>query len=141
DEKISPVKRDKLDNLIDQDNIHGWLDARIDVVENRLSYAIKNSTNTKEKLFEFGKIKAQDKDFDSLEQIFKDLNMMMLDGMPCDNGLSASLDQKGDLYLITNVNTHQKYFENFQDPEDSLNNTCEGDHDHDSHEAFEVGKD
>lgn len=141
DEMISPVKKDSLDSLIDQDNIHGWLDARIDVVENRLAYAIKNSTNTKEKLFEFGKMNSQGKNFDSLEQIFNDLNIMMLDGMPCDNGLSASMDKNGDLYLITNVNTHQKYFENFQDPEKSLDNSCEGDHDHDSHEAFEVSED
>ena len=55
DEKISPVSTDNLENLIDQENIHGWLDSRIDVVENRLAYAIKNSQDTKEKLFEFGK--------------------------------------------------------------------------------------
>ncbi|MFR1138908.1 MAG: hypothetical protein ACLSDN_07985, partial [Anaerococcus vaginalis] len=43
DEKIKPVSTDNLENLIDQENIHGWLDSKIDVVENRLAYAIKNS--------------------------------------------------------------------------------------------------
>lgn len=138
DEKIAPVSTDNLENLIDQENIHGWLDSKIDVVENRLAYAIKNSTNTKEKLFEFGKKMAQGKSFDNFNDIFSDLNMFLLDGMPCDNGLSASIDQNGDLYLITNVNLHEKYFEDFINPEDSLDNTCEGGHSHDHHEAFEV---
>lgn len=138
DEKIEPVSTDSLENLIDQENIHGWLDSRIDVVENRLAYAIKNSTNTKEKLFDFGKKMAQGKSFDNFNDIFTDLNMYLLDGMPCDNGLSASIDQNGDLYLITNINLHEKYFEDFINPEDSLGNTCEGGHGHDHHEAFEV---
>ena len=45
---------------------------------------------------------------------------MMLDGMPCDNGLSATIDENGDLFLITNVNTHEKYFKDFINPDDSF---------------------
>lgn len=41
DEKIAPVSTDNLENLIDQENIHGWLDSKIAVVENRLAFAIK----------------------------------------------------------------------------------------------------
>ena len=141
DEKIAPVSTDDLENLIDQENIHGWLDSKIDVVENRLAYAIKNSENTKEKLFEFGKKQSEGKNFFDYNEIFKDLNTMLLDGMPCDNGLSATIDENGDLFLITNVNTHEKYFKNFINPEDSLSNTCEGGHSHDHHEAFEESYD
>ncbi|MDY3006130.1 hypothetical protein [Anaerococcus porci] len=138
DKQIKAVSRESLDTLIDQENIHGWLDSKIDVVENRLAYAIKNSDNAKGKLFEFGKKKAKDKCFDNFNDIFSDLNMYLLDGMPCDNGLSASIDKNGDLFLITNVNCHEKYFKNFVNPEDSLNNTCEGGHSHDHHESFEI---
>ena len=41
------VSTDPLEDLIDQENIHGWLDSKIDVVENRLNYALNNSENTK----------------------------------------------------------------------------------------------
>ena len=140
DEKIKPVSTDNLENLIDQENIHGWLDSKIDVVENRLAYAIKNSENTKEKLFDFGKKQAEGKNFSDYNEIFQDLNTMLLDGMPCDNGLSATIDENDDLFLITNVNTHEKYFKDFINPEDSLSNTCEGGHSHDHHEAFEINK-
>ena len=140
DEKIKPVSTDNLENLIDQENIHGWLDSKIDVVENRLAYAIKNSENTKEKLFDFGKKQGEGKNFSDYNEIFQDLNMMLLDGMPCDNGLSATIDENDDLFLITNVNTHEKYFKDFINPEDSLSNTCEGGHSHDHHEAFEINK-
>ena len=48
--------------------------------------------------------------------------------------------ENDDLFLITNVNTHAKYFKDFINPEDSLSNTCEGGHSHDHHEAFEINK-
>lgn len=141
DEIIEPVSRENLDLIIDQENIHGFLDSKIDVVENRLSYAIKNAKNPKEKLFALGKKMTYDKSFENFNEIFRSLNMYLLDGMPCDNGLSASIDDKGDLYLITNINLHQKYFKDFVNPKESLDNTCEGGHSHDHHEAFEVNDD
>ena len=72
DEKVAPVSTDNLENLIDQENIHGWLDSKIDVVENRLAFAIKNSENTKEKLFNFGKKQGEGKNFSDYNEIFQD---------------------------------------------------------------------
>lgn len=138
DKLNEPVSREPLENLIDQDNIHGWLDSKIDVVENRLNYALNNSKNTKEKMYEFGKENAKGKNFDDFNSVFSDLNMLLLDGMPCDRGLSAQIDDKGDLYLITNTNLHSKYENQNINPEDARDNTCAGGHDHDHHESFEV---
>ncbi len=133
-----PVSTKPLEELIDQDNIHGWLDSKIDVVENRLNYALNHSKNTKEKMYNFGKENAKDKNFDDFNSVFTDLNMLLLDGMPCDRGLSAQVDDKGDLYLITNTNLHSKYENQDINPEDARDNTCAGGHDHDHHESFEV---
>lgn len=138
DKLNEPVSREPLESLIDQDNIHGWLDSKIDVVENRLNYALNNSKNTKEKMYEFGKENAKGKNFDDFNSVFTDLNMLLLDGMPCDRGLSAQIDDKGDLYLITNTNLHSKYENQNINPEDARDNTCAGGHDHDHHESFEV---
>ena len=140
DKIAKAVSKNPLEELIDQDNIHGWLDSKIDVVEKRLNYALGHSDNPKEKIFEFGKKIGHDKNFDNFNQIFSDLNMYLLDGMPCDNGLSAQVDDNGDLYLITNTNLHAKYENENINPEDSLDNVCEGGHDHDHHESFEVSE-
>ena len=133
-----PVSTEPLEDLIDQDNIHGWLDSKIDVVENRLNYALDHSENTKEKMYAFGKENAKGKDFSDFNGVFTDLNILLLDGMPCNRGMSAQIDEKGDLYLITNNNLHSKYENQDINPEDSKNNVCAGGHDHDHHESFEV---
>lgn len=134
-----PVSKKPLEEILDSENIHGFLQEKIDIVETRLAKALTLCKNPSEKLFDLGKSCAKDKDFSSFEKIFTDLNNYLLDGMPCDRGLSAVLDD-GDLYLITNNNLHKKY-EDEINLEDSKNATCEGGHSHDHHESFEIGND
>ena len=134
-----PVSKKPLEEILDSENIHGFLQEKIDIVETRLAKALTLCNNPSEKLFNLGKRCAKDKDFSSFEEIFTDLNNYLLDGMPCDRGLSAVLDE-GDLYLITNNNLHKKY-EDEINLEDSKNATCEGGHSHDHHESFEIGND
>ncbi|MBU5670023.1 hypothetical protein KQI68_09290 [Peptoniphilus sp. MSJ-1] len=136
---MPPVPLDNLKDILDQDNIHGFLSAKIDVVESRLAYAINNGENIYEKAYEFGREIAPDK-LESNEEIFDFVNKIILDGMPCDHALTAAVDANGDLNLILNVNTHKKYEDNPLEinPEDSLDNSCAGEHDHDDHESFHV---
>ncbi|MDO4594650.1 MAG: hypothetical protein Q4B52_04660 [Tissierellia bacterium] len=134
-----PVSTDDLSSLIDQENIHGWLSSRIDMVEKRLALAFKLSKNPKQKMYELGRKKGENKDFSSLSIIFKTLNYYLLDGMPCDNGMMPQVDDENSLYLITNNNLHTQYYENDDiNPNDSLDDTCAGGHSHDHHENFEL---
>lgn len=133
---LKPVPTDPLDKIIDQDNIHGFLQEKIDIVEQRLAKAMSLAKDVDEKLYDLGRKIGKDKEFSSFENIFSDLNMYLLDGMPCDNGLSAVVS--GDsLLLITNNNLHSKYEEKI-DLEKSRLASCDGDHDHDDHESFEI---
>lgn len=141
DKKLSPISKDSLENLIDQDNIHGWLSKQIDIAELRLKYALMHAENPKSKLNELGEKMAQNKDFSNWSIIFKTLNNYLLDGMPCDNGLIAQLDDDDNLFLITQNDLHSQYYEDDINPDDSLNDTCEGNHSHDHHENFELQKD
>lgn len=136
---MPPVPLDNLEDILDQDNIHGFLSAKIDVVESRLAYAINNGENIYEKAYEFGKEIAPE-NLDGVEEIFDSVNNIILDGMPCDHALTGAVDNNGDLNLILNVNTHEKYELNPLEinPEDSLNNSCAGEHDHDDHESFHI---
>lgn len=135
--ELKPVSTKPLEEILDQENIHGYLQEKIDIVESRLAKALSLCKNPSEKLFKLGQECGKSKDFSSFEQIFTDLNYYLLDGMPCDQGLSAVLNQ-GSLYLITNTNLHKKYEEEIN-LENSRNASCEGGHSHDSHESFEVG--
>lgn len=135
--KYKPVSKRPLDEILDQENIHGFLQEKIDIVESRLAQALNLCENPSEKLYKLGQECGKRKDFSSFEEIFTDLNTYLLDGMPCDQGLSAVLDGE-ILYLITNNNLHKKY-EDEINLENSRNASCQGGHDHDHHESFELG--
>lgn len=135
-----PVKKGDLKDLIDIPNIHGWLSSRIDMVEIRLSYALSRCREYAEKMYEIGKMKAKGKKISSIDDLFSDVNMIILDGMPCDAALLASKGADESLVLKTNHDLHSKYENDSVDPNDSLDDTCEGSHDHDHHESFDVDK-
>lgn len=136
DIKPDPVSTKPLEEILDQENIHGYLQEKVDIVETRLAKALKLAKDPDEKLYKLGQECGKDKDFSSFEQLFRDLNTYLLDGMPCDQGLSAMVDEDS-LYLITNNNLHSKYDEEI-DLEKSKEATCEGGHGHDHHESFEI---
>ena len=136
DIKQDPVSTKPLEEILDQENIHGYLQEKIDIVETRLAKALKLAKDPDEKLYKLGQECGKGKDFSSFEQVFRDLNTYLLDGMPCDQGLSAMVDEDS-LYLITNNNLHSKYDEEI-DLEKSKEATCEGGHGHDHHESFEI---
>lgn len=134
--KPNPVSTEPLEEILDQENIHGYLQEKIDIVETRLAKALNLAKDPDEKLYKLGQECSKSKDFSSFEQVFRDLNTYLLDGMPCDQGLAAMVDGES-LYLITNNNLHSKYDEEI-DLEKSKEATCEGGHGHDHHESFEI---
>ncbi|WP_312370432.1 hypothetical protein [Lachnoclostridium sp.] len=91
------IENQPLENMIDTGNIHGWLQERIHIVENRLSYVVtaitKENSDRMEQILErvyqvgvdvFMSFE-QKEEMTSAEHIFKLLNDMLLDGMPCDH--------------------------------------------------------
>lgn len=137
--EIPPVEVKPLEEIIDQDNIHGFLSSKIDIVESRLFYAIKHGKDVLTKVYEVGKSVAPES-FLNQEDMFTKLNNYILDGMPCDHALCANLDDDDNLVLSAVDDIHKKYDRDplSVNPKDSLSNTCEGDHDHDDHESFHV---
>lgn len=137
-----PIEQGDLVDLIDQTNIHGWLSSRIDMVESRLAAALKYAPNALETVFEMGIKAGESADFSTLETIFNQLNPFLLDGMPCDRGLSANVvEGESALYLVQGADVHPCFFLEQPlniSPEDSLTKTCAGGHDHDHHESFDI---
>lgn len=137
-----PIEQGDLIDLIDQSNIHGWLSSRIDMVESRLAAALKYAPNSLERVYEMGSKAAKTATFSSIESIFTHLNPFLLDGMPCDRGLSATVAEgENALYLVQGADVHPCFFLEQPlniSPEDSLTKTCAGGHDHDHHESFDI---
>lgn len=141
DHKLPPVPIDPLEQLIDQENIHGWLASRIDVVEGRLAFAQANVTENLQIMRAAGRAAAPAETAADEAELFEHLNLYLLDGMPCDRALAAVKNEEGDgLMLVQQVDTHRIYAEQLLtiDPADSLEKTCEGGHDHDDHDAYHL---
>lgn len=89
-----------LEEVIDQSNIHGWLQQRIGVSEVRLAYLVtvllKEDASRfdiiKKSAYHFGKSHALESGINAKEA-FKALEDMLLNGMPCDH-VNIILDQE-----------------------------------------------
>lgn len=95
DSRCGYIEKKPLEEMIDESNIHGWLQDKVSIVERRLSYAVTVITDSNpvamSKIFdtvkEFGVhvYKSNPESFESAEQVYRKLNDMLLDGMPCDH--------------------------------------------------------
>ncbi|MEG0390392.1 MAG: hypothetical protein RR591_07055 [Cetobacterium sp.] len=101
------LENKNLEEIIDLNNIHGWLQSRIQSSEGRMAAWIKfflenapNSIDNLKKVFEdqgivAAKIEKEKKQYISASDIYTVMNNYILDGMPCDrvNVISISEDK------------------------------------------------
>lgn len=101
-EACGTIENKPLEDMIDYNNIHGWLQGRLSVTEERLSLAaaslLKADPGCKEELiriaYEFGKKHPVSEEADT-EDAFKTICDSLIDGMPCD-GVNEVLEQGED---------------------------------------------
>lgn len=90
------LQGNKLEDIIEQNNIHGWLENKIQCAEGRMaswvSYLMKNNENNLsqlEEIYILQGLKAanhvkESKTPSSAKEIYNSINDYILDGMPCD---------------------------------------------------------
>ena len=109
--------RRALEELIDQDNIHGWLQNRINDAEERYAFLLAEILRAdetrlsllKETAFEFGKEhKAGKVDATAAYQVFDDL---LLNGMPCDRVNVVTSQTAYSLEWEQTQNIHKLYLD------------------------------
>ncbi len=140
DQHLAPIDGSQpLDALIDQANIHGWLQACVDRVEARLAFAAQQTPDAADLFYQAGYETRQaqlaagaSENFATAREVFLAINDLLLDGMPCDGALAAQMDEDGSVYLIQRLDVHEPFWNNPLEinPDDSLDNTCEGKHEH-----------
>lgn len=112
-----------LDELIDTNNIHGWLQERITIAETRQAAILANLF---EKYKDHGTLLAKNiykkngialgqdarskHDVSTPEDIYNALNNYILNGMPCDNVSSIKVSEKDYLEYIETRCLHKGYW-------------------------------
>jgi len=100
------IPKQPLENLIDTNNIHGWLQNKISIAETRQAATLKAfidnlgaevitilEKNYTQQGSEVGTIASQETDTSDAPSLYKALNNYLLEGMPCDNVNSVIMSE------------------------------------------------
>lgn len=120
----NPMENKPLEDLIDTNNIHGWLQNKIIIAETRQAalitkaiaqYGEKALSIVKEayknQAIESGKDAQANSEVSSAPQIYKALNNYILDGMPCDNVNNITVNEPERLEWKVLDCLHKGYWE------------------------------
>lgn len=108
-----------LDEVIDTENIHGWLQQCMSQTEYKLAYAVtllteKNPDIIKkiESIFQkTGKEKASSISTDNAAEVYKAISDSLLDGMPCDHANTILEESEEKVIWKRNICVHTNYWE------------------------------
>lgn len=121
-EECGVLEKKPLEEMIDESNIHGWLQHKVNIVESRLGFAVTKilrsnpeaKTDILAAVYALGYDVAKEYDsvLQSAEECYKCLEDMLLDGMPCDHVnelVSASSDE---VVYRRRICIHDAYWKN-----------------------------
>ena len=109
----------ELSEIIDETNIHGWLQTQVSLVENRLSFAVKKILETDENSLEnilsiankYGEGLVLE-NAENPHSLFNSIDNLLLSGMPCDRVNSIISNDEEKLSYVITTDIHGKYWEN-----------------------------
>lgn len=104
-----------LDEIIDESNIHGWIQERVSIVENRLSYVVSKILNENKDLeseiLEIAKNTGVEEGFSGNPvEAFQAITGKFLDGMPCDNAISILENEENSLKYQVEIDKHGDFW-------------------------------
>ncbi|MBE5961949.1 MAG: hypothetical protein E7256_11325 [Lachnospiraceae bacterium] len=118
DQKYGTILNQSLEEMIDTDNIHGWLQDRVSVAEGRLAFfvteIIEKNSDAKEEILETAKCFGHDlkrPEFHSVKEVYQFIMDTLLDGMPCDHVNSIELEEADRLVYKRNHCVHEAYWQ------------------------------
>lgn len=118
DRRYGVLEDGELADIIDESNIHGWLQERITIVENRLAFLITMVTDEhperimdiNDAVYEFGKKHAVESGI-SLKEAYGYLDNLLLSGMPCDGVNEITSETDEGITWIQTVDIHAPYWQ------------------------------
>ena len=110
---LKNIERGALEDLIDTDNIHGWLQVRVGIVEDNLAKVL-SELKKEEKLedalkiaYDFG---AKEDFSGDASDAFQFMSDKFLDGMPCDMANLPVESNDGEFRWIKRIDVHEQYY-------------------------------
>lgn len=118
DEECDSLEKKPLEEMIDEGNIHGWLQHKVNIVENRLSFVVtellKKDSEAMEDIlnvvYQLGTSKSEENTFETPEEVYQYLNDMLLDGMPCDHVNELVSVSDNELIYRRTMCIHQNFW-------------------------------
>ena len=117
DRRYGQLESGTLEDIVDESNIHGWLQSRITIVENRLAAAVtmilEHQPEMLDQLMQCARSFGQEQQPGQKlkpEEMYQYLDGILLNGMPCDhvNVLKENTDKK--LVWEQTAEIHEKYW-------------------------------
>lgn len=119
-DKEFPLERGNLEDIIEESNIHGWLNERVVRSENRLAKAVSillrdfDLEKLKNKFFEIGK---NYKAGEAPMEVFSFITSKFLDGMPCDHALAILKNDEDEFVFTVLSDVHKNIWKDYVSPE------------------------
>lgn len=121
DKRYGTLEEGELADIIDAGNIHGWLQQRIALVENRLAYVVTIATEAhpekidaiKKAAYEFGKTHSTQTGI-RVKEAYEYLEELLLNGMPCDRVNSVIDETDNALTWVQTTDIHKQYWDMIQ---------------------------
>ena len=118
DERYGVLERRPLEEVIDEGNIHGWLQNQVSIAEYKLADGItllmeknpQNWDNIKAVFQKKGREASTFTKDDSAGEIYKGLTDSLLDGMPCDHAYSVIEENDNEIIWKRNTCVHKSYW-------------------------------
>lgn len=118
DQKYGVLYTGELADIIDESNIHGWLQERVALVENRLAFLVTMVTDEhperiidiSDAVYEFGKSHAVENRV-SVKEAYGYLDNLLLNGMPCDRVNDITGEDDNSISWVQTVDMHAPYWE------------------------------
>ncbi len=119
DTKYDVMKEGPLEEIVDEGNIHGWLQYYVAQVEYKLAYSVtallKVDSDILQKIetifWEEGREKSALITKNNAAQAYKVISDSLLDGMPCDNANRVIEENEDNVLWKKNTCVHKKYWE------------------------------
>lgn len=119
DQQFGESETRPLEEVIDEGNIHGWLQQCVSQVEYKLAYSVTELLKHNQEYFtkleqifaEHGKQIASSLNLTSATEAYKLINDSLLDGMPCDHVNSLVKESNEEVIWRKNSCVHGSYWD------------------------------
>lgn len=119
-EKFGESEKGSLDEVIDKTAIHNWLNNQVNIAESRFAYVVKSYVEQGEglhkKLLDEVYKDGEDAGLNcgeiiTVQGLFQEINMYLLDGMPCDGGIIIQNNDEDEVLWDVNEQVHSLFSE------------------------------